>query len=182
MRFGNRCNWEGPMTVIEHFEKPVSRKARILSSEGFALITALLAILILTAVGTLAFVVSTQDVRISSRVVGEKKAFFAAEAGVHSLLGNFDPSNLANILANNINVKVDPANDPQSVYTINQLALPAQEPETLPLPGFSSGGIQEWGQQRYVSRVTGQNTRYASSVQIDLSLGFGPVEIMTAYR
>jgi hypothetical protein len=170
------------MTGTKNFDNPVGQRVRIASSNGFALITALLAILVLTAVGTMAFVVTTQDVRISSRSVGEKKAFFAAEGGIHWLLGNFDPSNLANILANNVNVKVDPTNDPQSVYTINNITLPTQEPETLPLPGFSTGGIQEWGQQRYVARVTGTNTRYSSNVQIDLSLGYGPVEIMTAYR
>ena len=168
------------MTGMENYEKPVSRRARIGSSEGFALIAALLAILILTAVGTLAFVVSTQDVRISSRVVGGKKAFFAAEAGTHWLLGNFDPTNLPGLMVSN--QKVDATNDQNSIYTVNNVALPTVEPETLPLPGFSTGGMQEWGQERFVARVTGQNTGYGSNVPIDLSLGYGPVEITTAYR
>ncbi len=147
---------------------------------GFALIAALLAILVLTAVGSLAFVVSTQDVRSSSRSVGEKKAFFAAEGGIHWLLGNFNPADLPSLLVSN--VPVDPTNDPASVYTINNVALPTDEPESLPLPGFSMMGIQHWGQQRYVAAVTGRNTRYASNVPIDLSLGHGPVEVMTTYR
>ena len=61
---------------------------------GFALIAALLAIWILTAFGLLVFTVTTQDVRISSRVVGEKKAFYATEAGIHSLTQVFNPLNL----------------------------------------------------------------------------------------
>ena len=52
--------------------------------EGFALIAALLAITILTAVGLLVFAMSTQDIRISGRLVGEKKAVSAAEAGANS--------------------------------------------------------------------------------------------------
>ena len=168
------------MTGIEHFENPVFRKARIASSGGFALIAALLAIIILTAVGTLAFVVTTQDVRISSRVVGEKKAFFAAEGGTHWLMGNFDPTNLAGLQV--ASKQVDSTNDGTSVFTVSNLNLATSEPETLPLPGFSTGGLQEWGQERYVATVTGQNTAHGSNVPIDLSLGYGPVEISTAYR
>jgi len=168
------------MTGIENFENPVFRKTRTTSTAGFALIAALLAIIILTAVGTLAFVVSTQDIRISGRVVGEKKAFFAAEGGAHWLMGNFDPTNLAGLTVNA--QKVDSTNDPTSVFTVSNLNLATGEPETLPLPGFSTGGMQEWGQQRYVATVTGQNTAHGSNVPINLSLGYGPVEISTAYR
>ncbi len=168
------------MASIKSFKKTSRPIRKIASSGGFALIAALMAIFVLTVVGAMAFVVSTKDIRITSRVVGEKKAFFAAEAGIHWLLSNFTPGNLSGLLQSN--VQVDSTNDPQSVYSITQIGIPGQEPETLPLPGFSSGGIQEWGQQRYIATVTGQNTRYASNVQIDLSLGYGPVEIMTAYR
>jgi PilX N-terminal len=162
------------------FHKPAIQREKTSPPKGFALIAALLAILVLTAVGSLAFVVSTQDVRSSSRSVGEKKAFFAAEGGIHWLLGNFNPADLPSLLVSN--VPVDPTNDPASVYTINNVALPTEEPENLPLPGFSMMGIQHWGQERYVAAVTGRNTRYASNVRIDLSLGHGPVEVMTTYR
>ncbi len=168
------------MASSKSFDKPVPPSRKIASSGGFALIAALMAILVLTAVGAMAFVVSTKDIRIASRVVGEKKAFFAAEGGIHWLLGNFDPGNLPGLLKSN--VPVDSTNDPESVYSITQVAIPSQEPETLPLPGFSWMGIQHWGQQRYIAAVTGNNTRYRSQVQIDLSLGYGPVEIMTSYR
>ena len=46
---------------------------------GFALIAALMAAGILTASGISVFTVSTQDVRISSRILGERKALLAAE-------------------------------------------------------------------------------------------------------
>lgn len=181
MKLINWNNLEESMTGVENFEKSASRSPQIASSKGFALIAALLAIIILTAVGTLAFVVTTQDVRISSRVVGEKAAFFAAESGTHWLMGNFDPTNLAG-LQGQPPQQVDSTSDKYSVFTVSNLALAPQEPETLPLPGFSTGGMQEWGQERYVARVTGQNTAHGSNVPIDLSLGYGPVEISTAYR
>ena len=57
---------------------------------GFALIAALLANLILLAVGIVALNLSTGDIRISMRVVGDKKAVNAAEAGLHWLTVNFD--------------------------------------------------------------------------------------------
>ena len=53
---------------------------KVRNEEGFALIAAILANLILLAVGIIAINISTQDLRISMRVVGDKKAMSAAEA------------------------------------------------------------------------------------------------------
>ena len=73
------------------------RKGVICSGDrkGFALITAILAIMILMALGFLAISVTTGDLKITSRVVGEKKALSAAETGIHRLMQNFDPANMA---------------------------------------------------------------------------------------
>ena len=147
------------------------------SKSGFALIAALLALMILTAMGMLVFAISTQDIRISSRTVGEKKAFAAAEAGIHRLSQNFDPDNLP--ASSKSNVQVNPANDPESRYTIGTPAYPGKGPSVVPLAGYAIGGGQQWRQARYVTRVTGTNTRYGSNVQIDTSLGYGPVETTT---
>jgi hypothetical protein len=57
--------------------------------KGFALVAALMAIWILTAVGVLVFTVSTQDIRISGRLVCEKKGFSATETGLYWLTANF---------------------------------------------------------------------------------------------
>jgi len=54
---------------------------QINSQKGFALVAAIMALLVLTAVGLLAFALSTQDLRISSRWVGEKKAFLGGGGG-----------------------------------------------------------------------------------------------------
>ena len=152
---------------------------KIDSQKGFALIAAIMAMMVLTAVGLLAFALSTQDIRISSRLVGEKKAFSAAEAGVHRFALTFDP---ANMTAPAPNQQVDPANDPTSLYTIGVPTRPTSGPGSLPLPGYSIGGGQQWGQERFVNRVTGMNTRYNSLVQVDIGAGFGPIEITTIYR
>ena len=150
------------------------------SQNGFAMVAAILSILVLTAVGLLVFAASTQDVRISSRVVGEEKAFSAGEAGIHRFLQNFDPGNLAASAAND--VQVDPANDPDSRYTVGVPARPASGPAAVPLPGYAIGGGQQWGQERYTVAVTGANAKYNSLARLNIGAGFGPVEITTAYR
>ncbi len=148
------------------------------AKNGFALIAALMAIWILTAVGILVFAISTQDIRISGRLIGEKKAFSAAEAGIHQLSLNLDPANLVAIPS----TQVDTNNDPQSFYAVGTPARPTSGPGTVPLPGYSIGGGQQWGQERFNARVTGTNTRYNSMVQVDVGMGYGPIEITTLYR
>ncbi len=145
---------------------------------GFALIASILALFILTALGLLTFTVSTRDVRISSRVVGEKKAFTAAETGIHYLTSHFIPENLA---ATSWQV-VDINTDPNSRFAIAAAARPTTGPATIPMSGYSIGGGQVWGQERFNTMVTGENTGYGSTVSVDVGLGFGPVEITTAYR
>lgn len=148
------------------------------NKKGFAMIAALLAILILTAVGVLVFTITTQDIRVSTRVTGEKKALAAAEAGIHRTIQNFNPDSLASAAVSNI--QVDPATDPDSRYTVNSLSSAGLPP--LPLAGYAIGGGQQWGQARYKTSVTGENTRYGSSVTIDVGIGYGPIEITTAYK
>ncbi|MDH4266709.1 MAG: pilus assembly PilX N-terminal domain-containing protein [Deltaproteobacteria bacterium] len=153
-------------------------KIKSQKKNGFALIAALMAIWILTAVGILVFTISTQDIRISSRLIGEKKAFSAVETGIHRLAQLLDPANLAAIPS----TQVDPTNDPASLYAVGTPARPTTGPSTLPLAGYAIGGGQQWGQERFNARVTGTNTRYNSMVQVDVGVGYGPIEITTLYR
>jgi hypothetical protein len=149
---------------------------------GFVLIAALLTIWILTAVGMLIFTVTTQDVRISSRMVGEKKAFFATEAGVHSLSQWFSPLKMTDPERYQKDFQVDEAGDPDSRYRIGNPQIPTWGPAAIPLDAYSVGGGQQWGATRYLAIVTGRNDKYRSMVQVDTGIGFGPVEISTAYR
>jgi hypothetical protein len=78
--------------------------------------------------------------------------------------------------------QVDAATDPASRYRISNLGRPTTGGDMLPLVGFSIGGGQQWGQRRYVARVTGEHTSDNSSVDIDVGMGFGPIEISTMSR
>ena len=136
---------------------------------GFSLVAVILALLILTALGFLALSVTSTDIRITGRIVGEKKATAAAEAGIHILTRNFSPANLTAITG-----QVDSTNDPYSTYTIIAPTAPtaANVPVFMPMKGYSIAGGQEWGQKMYQTSVTGQNTNYGSSVQIDVGFGY----------
>jgi Tfp pilus assembly protein PilX len=156
----------------------MASRARLES--GFALIVTVLSLLILAAMGLLVFTVSTKDIRISTRTIGEKKAFAAMEAGIHRLNLLFDPTNLPAVAVSNF--QVNPAVDPDSRYTIGTPSLPGAGPLTLPIPGYAVTGGQQWNQARYIAGVTGQNTRYNSKVAVDTSVGYGPLEATTTYR
>jgi hypothetical protein len=157
-------------------------KTRLSSEKGFALVTAIMACAILFALAMLILQLSTGDLRVSSRSVGDKKASIAAETGVQRVLTGFDPVTLPSELTP---VPVDSANDPSSVYSFAAPAPPSKEsgiPAFAPLTGYSIGGGQSWGQTRYGTTITGQNTGYSTRVQVDVGIGYGPVEISTMSR
>lgn len=167
---------------------------RLLSSQkGFILLTALLACVVLFALTFLIINLSTSDLKVSSQIVGQKKAMLAAEAGIHGMMVDFDPQDLtasvtSDLSSNTIKIggtwhqKVDPANDPNSVYTVSTPTTPTTGPVFLPLTGYSIGGGQQWGQRAYNVRVTGRNTTYNTTVMIEAGIGYGPVEISTMMR
>jgi hypothetical protein len=136
---------------------------------GFSLVVVLLAILILTALGFLSLSVTTGDLQITHRIVGERKALVAAEAGIQVLTSTFSPSSLTAITG-----YADTSVDPASRYTISVPTPPtgAGAPAFLPMKGYSIAGGQEWGQKMYEASVTGENTNYGSSVQIDVGFGY----------
>ena len=157
-----------------------NRLINLRSERGFVLVVAVLGTAILLAVGILALTMSGQDIRISSRVVGDKKAFFACESGLHQLITNFDPASLDGSAVTDVHV--DYSNDPASLYTIATPSHPSSGPGTLPLAGYSIGGGQVWGQTVYDAMVTGTNTDYGSRAQVSVGVGYGPVDMSTTYR
>lgn len=148
--------------------------------QGFALIAALLALWVLTAVGILIFSITTQDIRITSRIVGEKKAFSAAEAGTNWLTQNFNPANLGASVVDHR--QVDPNNDTASRFTVTQPTPPTTGPAAIPDKGSNMSGSPIWGQVRYLATVTGTNTKYNNKVEIDAGIGYGPVDVSTYYH
>jgi hypothetical protein len=177
MRSTNRHNGFGFNGVNRRPE----RRPVLGSDRGFVLVVAVLGTAILLAVGILALTMSGQDIRISSRVVGDKKAFFACESGLHQLITNFDPVSLGGSAVLDP-YPVDYSNDPASCYTIATPSHPSSGPGTLPLAGYSIGGGQVWGQTVYDATVTGTNTDYGSRAQVSVGLGYGPVDMSTTYR
>jgi hypothetical protein len=147
------------------------------SEKGFALVLAVLATMILLSLAILVYLLSTQDSRLSSRLVGEKKALTAVEAGIHALTYSFNPAGGAIAWT-----QVDPANDAASRYRISAPTRPATGEGWRPLSGYAMSGGQLWGMQLYNMTVTGENTTYSSRVDVDVQVGYGPVEIGTVYR
>lgn len=62
------------------------------SQNGFVLVSALIAVMILMAVGIFALTTSSQDIKATVRSVSEGNALSAAEAGVHTLCATFTPT------------------------------------------------------------------------------------------
>jgi hypothetical protein len=147
------------------------------SEAGFALIAAIMACLILLALGMLVISLSTQDIRVSMKIVGEKRALAVADTGINSLSQTFNPQNPVLVPAT-----VNRA-DGVSSYTVNYPATrPTVGPIMLPLSGYSIGGGQSWGQSRYNVDVVGTNTEYNTRVTIGVGVGYGPVEMSTMSR
>lgn len=164
------------------FKTPASLFGRQ-SQSGFALITAIIASIIMLGLGIMVIQMSTQDLRSGAATAGEKKALTAADTGIHQLLRVFDPldaGGLSGFAATD--VIVDATNAPGDQYTIGIPSLPTSGPAYLPMSGFSIGGGQSWGQKRYNVLVTGENVNHDTGVQIDAGVGYGPIEITTMSR
>lgn len=146
---------------------------------GFALIAAIIAILILMALAILVISLSTGDLRTTSAVVGGKRAMLAAESGVQNLTLNFDPAG-TNFGLNSSWQDVDATNDPGSQYRYLSSAASLIAP--LPLPGYSIEAGQGWGMSRFNIVVDGRNTLYNSQQQVGVGVGYGPVPISTTYK
>lgn len=145
---------------------------------GFALVAALMAIWILTAVGILVFTVSTQDLRISTRLVGEKRAFSALESGINALTREFDYDDLKKFKEEE--KPADPSGDPANRYKIKEPWIP--RPDEGPAFIYYTGFSEEWGRARFLTDVTGINNKYGSSMEAHVGLGYGPVPAGTESR
>lgn len=155
------------------------RAFELKGASGFALIVALLSNMVLLAFCVLSVWIATKDIRISSRMIGEKMALDAAESGIHQLIANFNPDDLAASAVTD--VQIDPLNS-HSLYSAMVPGRPTTGPMMIPLPGYSIGGGQQWGQTRFNTLVTGTNTKFNSRVEIEVSLGYGPIESTTMSR
>lgn len=147
--------------------------------QGFVLIAALFAMLILLAVSVLALTMTTQDIRTSGQYLCERRCFSAADTGLTALCLAFDP----NILVPLSNVQVDPANDPSAKYSYTK---PTRNDVTPRIPATRSdltvGSGYHWVYELYNGSVTGTCGCSGSGMNFDLSLRYGPVSDDTGYR
>lgn len=151
------------------------------NEKGFTLVAALMTLTLLVAVSTIVFVVTTKDLRIVTRSIGEKKAFSAAEAGVFNLIKDMHAS--GGVVPQNTtqDVVIDATTDPNTKYSIGDSTITGL-PASIHIPGYELGGSagKSWGEKITAKTVTGKNIRYNSEVQIDVGFGFGPIEISTS--
>ena len=164
-------------------------KMTLNNEKGFALVAAIIASLILMAIGILVINMSTGDLRSSAITVGDKKALAATESGIHRLVQDFSPDSTTWTAANNYTTNctassptyiwrsIASGTDANTQFAICAPTLSSQPPVNL--PGYALG---EWAMMRYDGRVAGKNTSYNTSTTVDIGIGYGPVSIGTLSR
>jgi Tfp pilus assembly protein PilX len=142
---------------------------------GFVLIAALMAVMILMAVGFFILTTTSQDLRMSSRLVGERRAFSAAESGVHQVCQLLNPAlPLLNygLPAINAPQPVDPLYDSSTTYAITTAPVQSTTTPTIPLAGFDMS--KAYVGSVYATTVTGSDDSYKSKVSIDIGIVYSP--------
>jgi len=144
------------------------------SEDGFVLIAAIMAVMIILAVSFFILTTSTQDIRISSRMVAERKALSAAEAcgqALYASTSSFD----ALIHTSYSNVQIDPA-DPSVTWSASTSTIfGAAIAIGYDLPsGFSGFAI-------YESTCTGKDSSRGSSVSLVTGMIPPPAQVSTVY-
>jgi hypothetical protein len=144
--------------------------SKCVAQNGYALIAALMAVLLLLSVGIMAFMLSCKDVIISTRMVNEKKAFSAAEEGLHELVYNVKPSPL----------------EQKAIDTKNAADSDCQYSATKPTPPkdpyyYGPGNDPRKALILYTSDITGKHKGSGASVGFRAEVGYGPVDVTTNY-
>jgi hypothetical protein len=145
-------------SVIKFFKKTAK------SEEGFVFLIALVGVFVLMAIGFFALSSISEDLMVSYRLVGERKAYSAAESGVHAILGQDDFANATAV------TQIDPVNDPTVTYSATVPVTSTVAPK-VHLPGFPSG----YSSNAYVTTVTGSDSTYGSNVTFEVGLADIPV-------
>jgi len=147
------------------------------SEQGFVLIVAIMAIVILTAIGFFALTMISGDLIISSRLTGERKALSAAESGVHAIYAStssiIDLVNAYPTSTPSTCFQVDPTSDPSTCYTIQNARN-----TYVQTPVGGGGQATNYKAFIYNTDITGKDSNYGSSATI--SIGISPAPAMAA--
>ena len=139
---------------------------KIKSEKGFVLIVALMAALIMAAVGFFALTVTSQDVKVVRRVIGERRALSAAESGVHLVLQQLNPMSPLNYSG-----QIDAVNDPGLRFTTSVPQRNANMP-TMSMPGFDMA--KAYIGAVFDTVVTGQDDTYGTTARIAVGSAYAP--------
>jgi Tfp pilus assembly protein PilX len=160
------------------------KKMNLSNEKGFALLAAIMACLILLAVGMLVINMTTGDLRSSSATVGNKKALAATESGVHRLIQDFNPdlttwtaandytTNCAATTPSYIWRSITAGTDANTQYAVCAPTGSDQAPLSI-----AGSAIDEWAMMRYNGSIVGQNTSYNSLTKVNIGIGYGPVSM-----
>jgi Tfp pilus assembly protein PilV len=155
-------------------------KDMILRNEkGFALLAALIASLILLAVGMLVINMSAGDLISSSMSVGNKKASIAVESGIFKLMAGFAPANAngyfactgtdtaATIPGSAWQTASNTDADSNTKYVICNVTSDSTK-SSVYLPYYGT----KFGLQRYYTTVIGENSSYNSLMKVNVGVGY----------
>ena len=138
------------------------------NERGYALVVALMAVLLIMSLSIMALTLSTEDYVIGSRLIQEKKAFSAVQEGIHDLVYNFNPSK--------------PEVIPQKVALDSDCFYSATKPLSVGTPYYTgTGNAPDKAYILYVSDVKGVYKDSVTKVEVSIQLGYGPVQITTTY-
>jgi hypothetical protein len=176
------------------------KKMIINNEKGFALLAAIIASLILMAVGVLVINMSTGDLRASSVTVGDKKVLAATESGIHRLIQDFNPDPATWTAANNYTStgscgsayiwRAISSGASAGIDDNTQFAICQPAPDTdssgnalqrMTLPGDllgcgGAGTCPEVILVRYCARVAGISTSYNLIKQVSIGIGYRTAE------
>lgn len=144
------------------------------SEKGFAFLVALMAIGVLIAIGFFALTTISEELMISFRLTGERKAFSAAESGAHAAAANITvydnlstPAGLNTVLHTFTRTYIDPDNDPNASYTGKVYWL-----RSITTEGFSFD--YNFSHDLFKTIITGKDSLYGSSVSIEVGVSDTP--------
>lgn len=148
------------------------KKMALSNEKGFVLLAALIACLIIIAVGILVINLSTGDLMSSSVNVGTKKAFAGVESGIYRVMQDFQPDSNTWTLANHYTQDCTVAPSNYNWRSINTGTDPNTQFATCK-PAMNHPPVSVMGTSLcvYDEVVVGQNTTYDSMATVSIGIG-----------
>ncbi|KUG23769.1 hypothetical protein ASZ90_006415 [hydrocarbon metagenome] len=144
------------------------------SEKGFVFLVSLMAIVVLIAIGLFALTTVSEDLMISFRLTGERKAFSAAESGAYAAAANIaiydalpSPADKDAVLYTFPKTYIDPDNDPNASYTGRVSWV-----RSIGTEGFSFD--YNFSSDLFKTVITGKDSFYGSTVNIEVGVSDTP--------